>query len=76
MPIDFRALNKKMVKNRYPIPRIDELMDEIHVSNIDLRSGYHQIRLREEEIPKSASICHDGHFEFLALPFGLTKVKA
>ena len=58
MCIDFRVLNKKIVKNRYPIPRIYELMDELHkakfFSNIDLRSSYHQIRMRQEDILKTA----------------------
>ena len=73
MCIDFKALNKNIVKNRYPIPRIDELMDELHgaklFSKIGLISSYHQIRMREEDIPKNAFICHSGHFEFVVMPF-------
>ncbi|GJY76859.1 putative nucleotidyltransferase, ribonuclease H [Tanacetum coccineum] len=76
MCIDYRDLNKLTVKNRYPLPRIDDLFDQLQgssvYSKIDLRPGYHQLRVKDEDIPKTAFITRYGQYEFQVMPFGLT----
>ena len=74
--VDYRQLNKMTVKNKYPLPRIDDLFDQLKgasvFSKIDLRFGYHQLRIKDTNVHKTTFIMRYRHYEFLVMPFGLT----
>ena len=80
MCIDYQQINKVTMKNKYPLPRIEDLLDQSKgagvFSKIDLQSGYYQLRVKDVDVPKTAFITRYGHYEFLVMSFGLTNAQA
>ena len=80
MCVDYRMINAQTVKNKYPLPRAEELFDQLggakYFTTLDLQQAYHQVRLKPEDIPKIAFVTHQGHYEYRVLSYGLTNAPA